>query len=121
MKKTNGPLSTAPSPSVRLPKPISNRLIVEPLPRKEELYAGKIIIPATANTELEQGKVVALSDDFNAMFEIGDILLYPTSAGVPMLIDKITYKWLQGPIHGQLGEVWAVVDSTDGSGNEHDD
>lgn len=120
MKKTNGPLSTAPSPSVRLPKPISNRLIVEPLPRKEELYAGKIIIPATANTELEQGKVVALSDGFNAMFEIGDILLYPTNAGVPMLIDKITYKWLQGPIMGQLGEIWAVV-TPESSENEHDD
>jgi len=97
--------------TLKLPKPISNRLIVEPLPRKEELYAGKIIIPATANVELEQGRVMALSDDFGDMFKLGDVLLYPTGCGVPMLIDKVTYKWLQGPIHGQLGEIWAVVEN----------
>jgi co-chaperonin GroES (HSP10) len=109
MKKTNGPKDAIKTLPSGLPRPISNRLIVEPLEKKEELYAGKIIIPLTANTELEQGVIVALSDGFNAMFEIGEIVLYPTGAGTTMLIDKVTYKWLQGPIMGQLGDVWGIV------------
>lgn len=91
-----------------LPIPMANRLIVEPLPQKEE-RVGKIIIPVTANVELEAGRIVAISKEFpEDMLKEGEVVLYPSGSGTPMLIDKITYKWLQGPVLGQLGEIWGT-------------
>ena len=84
-------------------KPVGQKLLVKPLPKQEEKF-GSLVIPGTANAELEEAEIIEVSTDIESIFKKGEHILYASSAGVSQMIDKITYKWLIPD------QVWAIVE-----------
>lgn len=87
--------------------PLGNRVLVRPLP-KQEKTSGVLIIPTSVNKELEDATVVALGEAV-INIKIGDKILYHSRIGTPILIDDITYKFLNGPTSNDTGEIIAIV------------
>lgn len=82
-------------------QPQGDRMIVRPLKRKEEKLNG-LIIPETANAELEVGEVLVVSQEVYQHIKAGDIVTYPTKGGVGQLINGEPCIWLQ------MGVIWGV-------------
>lgn len=85
-------------------RPVGNRLLVLPLPKTEKEHKG-IKIPASANNDLTEGEVIAISEDVSNLFNVGDILLFPSGSGIGQWYNGKIYLWLQA------NEVWAVIEN----------
>lgn len=88
------------------PVPYGNKLIVEPLEKKEEALDSGIIMAATANAELMEAKVVAVSQSIKALFSPGDTVLYPSRKGVGQMFGGKAYLWLDATVEKE--EIWGV-------------
>jgi chaperonin GroES len=71
-------------------KPLADRLVVEPLEKEQETFAGgKLVLPDTAKEKPQQGKVLAvgpgrIDDDGNRIpmeIEVGDTVVYAKYSG----------------------------------------
>ena len=70
-------------------KPLSNRVVVEPIEGDEQMSAGGIFIPDTAKEKPQEGKVVAIgpgkvTDDGQRVpmeIKVGDIVVYSKYGG----------------------------------------
>lgn len=93
--------------------PVGNKILVLPIDKKEEEYGeanpeGKrLVIPGTANAELQEAEVVNVSKDLQHLFEKGDVVLYPKNAGLQQLYKGVPHLWLR--IEPQNSEVWGKV------------
>lgn len=83
-------------------QPQGDRLIVRPFKRKEENLKS-LVIPTTANAELEVGEVISVSDEIGSI-EVGNIVTYPSKGGVGHLINGEPCIWLTQPV------IWGVWD-----------
>ena len=80
-------------------KPLADRVVVEPA-EAEEVSAGGIILPDTAQEKPQQGKVVAVGpgkvSDSGTLFEptlkTGDSVLYGKYSGTEVTIDGTEYS-----------------------------
>lgn len=86
--------------------PVGNKLIAEPLPKKEEKI-NNIYISENANAELAEGKVIAVSDLIKDLYSVGDVILYPSKKGVGQPINGKYYLWLDADINKE--EIWGIV------------
>ena len=73
-------------------KPLSDRLIVEPI-EQEEMTTSGIVLPETAKEKPMQGKVLAIGP--GARQEDGDIVLYAKYAGAEVKIENKKYLILK--------------------------
>ena len=89
--------------------PVGSKVIVYPLPKKEEELASGIIVAASANAELLEGEVVAVSPKLNGLYSIGDVILYAARKGVGQVFNGKPYLWLDAETH--LGEIWGIKTS----------
>lgn len=87
-------------------QPVGTKLIVEPLPKKEEKI-NSIVIAENANAELREGKVIAVSKAISKLYNVGDIILYPERKGVGQPINGKFYLWLDSDINKE--EVWGTL------------
>lgn len=74
-------------------RPLSDRVLVEPLPAEEKTAAG-IIIPDTAKEKPQKGTVVAVGPgkkDEPMTVKVGDKVLYGKYAGTEITIDGKEY------------------------------
>lgn len=79
------------------------------LPEKaQEKIQGGIIIPTTANRNLEKATVVMLADGVINL-QPGDTVLYPAGAGTSQEFDGIHYKILNGPTTSLTGDIWVKI------------
>ncbi len=71
-------------------KPLGNRVVVEPLEKEHETFAGgQLVLPDTAKEKPQQGKVLAvgpgsLDEDGNRIpmeVEVGDTVVYAKYSG----------------------------------------
>jgi|ADGO01.1.fsa_nt_gi Co-chaperonin GroES (HSP10) len=85
---------------MKFPRLLGNRLLVEPISKKEE-KVGSIIIPGTANANLQSGKIVAVSIELEN-FQVGETVLFPEGCGTGDMIGGKSYLWLQAT------EIWAI-------------
>lgn len=87
--------------------PLGNRVLVKPLPKTEKTTHG-LIIPVSINKELEEAEVIKIG---SAVINIkpGDKILYHSRIGTPILIEDITYKFLNGPTSNDSGEIIAII------------
>lgn len=85
---------------MNFPRLLGNRLLVKPLSKEEETV-GSLIIPGTANADLQRGEIVAVSDELTH-FKPGEIVLYPQGCGTGHMISGTSYLWLQAT------EIWAI-------------
>lgn len=74
-------------------KPLSDRVLIEPIPVEEKTASG-IIIPDTAKEKPLQGKVVAVGagkKDEPMTVKKGDVVLYGQYSGTEIKIDGEKY------------------------------
>lgn len=86
--------------------PVGNKLIVLPDPKKE-ITEGGIIIPGSANeaVALVFGTVIAVSKDLPE-FKEQDRIYYVATAGVPIELKGVKYKFLE---HASMNSViWGI-------------
>lgn len=88
--------------------PVGNKIIVRPDPLKETNIRG-IIIPVSANSQLEEATVIKVSQDVSILLSPGDRILYPRNAGVEQEYGGVKYKFLNGPTLKDIGDVWAII------------
>lgn len=88
--------------------PVGTKLLVLPDKSKEGLSRGGIIIPTTANSQLEEGTVVLISEEVQYIKE-GDRILYPRNVGVDHEFGGTLYKFLNGPTASSHGDIWAIL------------
>jgi|SRR5580692_980334 chaperonin GroES len=89
-------------------KPVGNKMLVLPDPVKETSIRG-IIIPMSANSQLEEATVILVSADVDIFIKEGERILYPRASGVEQEYDGIKYKFLNGPTIRDAGDIWAII------------
>ena len=80
-------------------KPLSNRVVIEPIDDNEQMSAGGIYIPDTAKEKPQEGKVVAvgpgkIADDGKRIpteVSVGDVVVYSKYAGTEYKVGTIEY------------------------------
>lgn len=88
-------------------EPVGNKIIVLPLEKKEEKMDSGIIIPESANAELREAEVVAVSVEVAHLFEVGETVLYPLRKGVGQVINNKGYLWLDCDVNRD--EIWGKL------------
>lgn len=83
--------------------PVGTKLIVEPLDKEEEKSEGGLTL---INSNLSEGKVVAVSDQIKDFYKEGDIVLYPSKKGVVEPVNGKIYHWLDSNVN--LEEIWGL-------------
>jgi len=81
-------------------KPLSNRVVIEPIDDNEQMSAGGIYIPDTAKEKPQEGKVVAVgsgtrTEDGKIIpmdVKVGDIVLFGKWSGTEVKIDGKEYS-----------------------------
>ena len=81
------------------------KLIVRPLPKKEETMDSGIV--AAVMADLSEGEVVFTGHLLNGVISVGDVVLYPTKRGVTQWINKEPLLWLDAEPSRE--EVWGVI------------
>jgi chaperonin GroES len=80
-------------------KPLADRVVVEPLEKDEETFAGgQLVLPDTAKEKPQQGKILAvgpgrLDDDGKRIpmdIKVGDTVVYAKYAGTSFKTDEGT-------------------------------
>ena len=83
-------------------KPRGNKIIAEPIEKKEEKI-GSLFIPGTVNVNLSYARIVAVTEDTEHTFKVGETIMYPSEgAGLGQMIKGKHYIWFQ------LGEIWGT-------------
>lgn len=83
--------------------PLGVRLLVEPLPKKEEVLQSGIVLAETVNADLSSGKVVKVAKEISHLFAEGDTVLYSTGTGLGQFLNGKTLVWLTA------NEIWGTV------------
>jgi co-chaperonin GroES (HSP10) len=83
---------------------LGGRIIAKPIEQKEE-KVGHVIIPSTANTDLEAATVVKVDKDITAYVNVGDTVLFAKGSGLGQLINGEPHLWLT------VNELWGGVTS----------
>lgn len=86
--------------------PVGTKLIVHPLPKKDEELASGIIVSSAANAELLEGEVVAVSQQIANLYSVGDVVLYNARKGVGQIFNGKAYLWLDSETHRE--EIWGI-------------
>ena len=81
-------------------KPLSNRVVIEPIDDNEQMSAGGIYIPDTAKEKPQEGKVVAVGSGARTEdgkitpmdVKVGDIVLFGKWSGTEVKIDGKEYS-----------------------------
>ena len=100
--------------SYKVITPLGLRLLVEPLPKKEETLASGIVLAETVNADLTEAIVVRVSSGIAAFYEkerlpeseipkVGDKIVFSTGTGLGQHEKGKYLLWLQ------LGEIWGFV------------
>ena len=74
-------------------KPLSDRVVVEPLPAETQTASG-LYIPDSAQEKQQKGKVVAVGSgkkDHDMTVKVGDTVLYGKYAGTELKLDGKDY------------------------------
>lgn len=79
--------------------PEGDRIIILPIEKKEE-QVGSIIIPGTANADVQYGTVVAIGNEIAHKYNNGDKVIYQAKAGVGCMVGGVPHMWIT------LSNVW---------------
>lgn len=86
-------------------QPVGQKILVLPLEAKETKSGGGIIIPDSVNTaDLREGVVVEVSSELSGWYQEGDIVLYPSKAGLGQEYKGKLHLWLRH----DLQEIWGI-------------
>lgn len=86
-------------------QPVGQKILVLPLESKETKSGGGIIIPESVNTaDLREAVVVEVSAELSNVYQEGDVVLYPSKAGLGQEYNGKLHLWLRH----DLQEIWGV-------------
>lgn len=88
-------------------QPVGRKILVLPLPKKEETLPSGIVMPENAFADLREAKVVAVSSEVAHLYKEGDIILKPEKKGVAQLLNGEVHLWVD--TRPELEEVWGVL------------
>lgn len=74
-------------------KPLSDRVVVEPLPAETQTASG-LFIPDSAQEKQQKGKVAAVGNgkkDYDMTVKVGDTVLYGKYSGTELKLDGKDY------------------------------
>lgn len=81
-------------------------MIVKPIEAKEEiLKKSNLIVPATANADLESGSVIKTDKAIDEYIKVGDTVIYAKGAGQGQLINGEPHVWIA------INEIWGSFNS----------
>lgn len=72
--------------------------------KSEEQQIESIIVPKTANSELSEGLVLKVDPVIEKLVKIGNIVVFPTGAGVGQYIGNDPCLWLE------VNSVWGTFE-----------
>ena len=86
-------------------QPIGDNILVLPLPKENhERESGIVIVDNT----LTKGKVMEVSNEYQDVYQKGDIVIYPESAGVSQYYRSQNCLWLN-PVGFPKGHIIGIV------------
>lgn len=88
-------------------KPLGSKVLILPDPIKQRTTATGIIIPLSNNSPLDEGTVMLVAD-MVVNLNPGDKVLYPRGGGIPITLDEIDYRFLNGPTEKDPGDIIAI-------------
>jgi co-chaperonin GroES (HSP10) len=72
--------------------------------KSEEYSIDSIVVPKTANSSLTEGLVLKVDPVIEKMVAVGNIVIFPTGAGVGQYIGNDACLWLT------VNEIWATFE-----------
>lgn len=87
--------------------PVGRKILVRPIPKKEEKLDSGIILPENAMADLREAEVVVVSKEIEHLYKPGDIILKPEKKGVGQMVNGEIYLWVD--TRPELEEVWGIV------------
>lgn len=88
-------------------KILGNKVLVLPEKKQEKSHGG-LIIPVVVNKDIQEGSVILTSPDVLHVVA-GDKILYPTGAGIPITIENVEYRFINGPVKDAPGDIFAII------------
>lgn len=88
-------------------RPVGRKLLVMPLPHEEETMPSGIIMPETAMADLSRGEVIEVSEEIKHLYKPGDIILFPSKAGIGQLVNGAIHFWLDS--RPETEQIWGIV------------
>lgn len=82
---------------------MGGRMIVKVL-KSEEQQIESLVIPATANSALSEGLVMKVDPVIEKLVKVGNIVVFPTGAGVGQYIGNDPCLWLE------VNSVWGTFE-----------
>lgn len=110
VKVTYDPLTPEAQALLDKVRPMSKRIIIT-RPKLQDRKSGNIVIPDAARADRAefglQARVLKRADDVDPTIAVGDTVVIPEFAGVPMAVEDRVPFWMVGE-----GDVMAVVSAT---------
>jgi co-chaperonin GroES (HSP10) len=88
-------------------KPLGSKVLVLPEKKQENTHNG-LIIPVVVNKDIQEGSIILASPNVLHV-SAGDKILYPTGAGIPITIDNVEYRFINGPLKDAPGDIIAIT------------
>jgi co-chaperonin GroES (HSP10) len=85
--------------------PEGRKILVLPIEAKEEQVESIVIPASVAVANLSDAEVIEVSPELEKKYKRGDIISYPSNAGLGQLYNGKWHLWLRE----ELGEIWAIV------------
>jgi co-chaperonin GroES (HSP10) len=86
---------------------LGGRIIVKPLEKQEEERDSGIIVPKTANANLEDAIVLKVDPAIEQIVNTGDTVVYPSGTGLGALLNGDPCLWLE------INQVWGIFKKKD--------
>lgn len=83
-------------------KLLGGRLLVKVLKSEEQEMDSGIVIPKTANSQLSEGLVIKIDEAIKEFTPVGNIVVFPTGAGVGQFIGNDPHLWLT------VNDIWGT-------------
>lgn len=87
--------------------PVGYKVLVKPLPSKEEFIGG--IIASTVTSELAEGEVIAFADEYKNIYSVGDTVLYYKNRGVSIVYNGEPHEILDGFNGVAQGDIICII------------
>lgn len=87
-------------------KPIGNKLLIEPQEKKNFKTEGGLEV---VQSELSEGIIIEVSDEYSGIYEKGNLILYNADAGKPEYYNGKSCQWIDGRSTANGGDVWAII------------
>ena len=81
--------------------PVGQKLIVFPLPKETLTTENNIVV---MDNELDNGEIIEVSDELKDLYKPGDVVIYPSGAGLTIHYNKKACLWITSNL-----DIWGIL------------